>query len=129
MSHVSIVNMARVADGPEEAVMRHLLAIGHTETRRRDEANAGRPPLSSADFARSMADAGILIGADAPRPGRSADLPEPRGGSYRIDVASTDEALSWAAHHPGAREGTVEVRPILAWRAADNAVAFAIHEV
>ena len=35
------------------------------------------------------------------------------GGYYLIDVPSLDEAIAIAARHPGARVGTVEVRPIL----------------
>jgi hypothetical protein len=35
------------------------------------------------------------------------------GGFYVIDVASREEAVAIAARHPGARVGTVEVRPIM----------------
>ena len=95
--------------------MRHLLTVRHIETQRREMPSAEASPISAVDFARSMAEAGILVGSDAPHSGRRLGRPEPRAGSYLIDVASTDEALSWAARHPGAREGVVEVRPVWAW--------------
>ena len=79
--------------------MRHLLTIRHTEAGPGDEPHAGPRPASSVDFAR----------------GRDADRPSAHRGTYLIDVANTDEALSWAARHPGARAGTVEVRPVWAW--------------
>lgn len=44
--------------------------------------------------------------------GPYADTKEQLGGYYLIDVADLDAALSWAARCPGARHGTVEVRPI-----------------
>jgi hypothetical protein len=41
-----------------------------------------------------------------------SDAPEQLGGFYVIDVASTEEAISWAVRCPGARQGAIEVRPI-----------------
>jgi hypothetical protein len=46
--------------------------------------------------------------------GPFADSKEQLGGYYLIDVPDLDAALSWAARCPGARHGTVEVRPIWA---------------
>ena len=45
--------------------------------------------------------------------GPFAETREVLGGYYLIDVPSLDEAIAIAARHPGARVGTVEVRPIL----------------
>jgi len=44
--------------------------------------------------------------------GPFAETKEQLGGYYRIDVPDLDAALSWAKRCPGARHGTVEVRPI-----------------
>jgi hypothetical protein len=44
--------------------------------------------------------------------GPFAETKEQLGGYYLIDVPDLDAALSWAARCPGARHGTVEVRPI-----------------
>jgi hypothetical protein len=35
------------------------------------------------------------------------------GGFYLIEAKDLDEALGIAARHPGARLGTVEIRPVL----------------
>ena len=45
--------------------------------------------------------------------GPFAETREVLGGYYLIDVKNLDEAISIAARHPGARLGTVEIRPIL----------------
>jgi hypothetical protein len=46
--------------------------------------------------------------------GPFAETKEQLGGYYLIDVPDLDAALSWAQRCPGARYGTVEVRPIWA---------------
>jgi hypothetical protein len=45
--------------------------------------------------------------------GPFAETHEVLGGYYIIDVANLDEAIQVAERHPGARFGTVEIRPIL----------------
>ena len=45
--------------------------------------------------------------------GPFAETREVLGGYYLIDARDVDEAIAIAARHPGARVGTVEVRPIL----------------
>ena len=45
--------------------------------------------------------------------GPFAETREQLGGFFLIDVADLDEALAIAARIPGARKGTVEVRPVL----------------
>ena len=45
--------------------------------------------------------------------GPFAETREVLGGFHVIDVASVEEAIEIATRHPGARHGTVEVRPIL----------------
>jgi len=42
-----------------------------------------------------------------------AETAEVLGGFYLVDVESEQEALAIAARHPGARVGTVEVRPVM----------------
>jgi hypothetical protein len=34
------------------------------------------------------------------------------GGFYLLDCANLDEALQWAAQIPGAKFGSIEVRPV-----------------
>jgi hypothetical protein len=45
--------------------------------------------------------------------GPFAETKEQLGGYYLVDVASLDEALEWAAKIPGARYGSIEVRPVM----------------
>ena len=45
--------------------------------------------------------------------GPFAETREVLGGFYLIDVKDRDEAIAVAARHPGARLGTVEIRPVL----------------
>ena len=47
--------------------------------------------------------------------GPFAETKECLAGFYTIEVANLDEALAWAARVPGARIGSVEVRPV-DWR-------------
>jgi hypothetical protein len=44
--------------------------------------------------------------------GPFAETREVLGGFYLIDVPSLDEAIAIAGRHPGARVGTVEIRPV-----------------
>ena len=45
--------------------------------------------------------------------GPFAETKEQLGGYYLVDVGSIDEALEWAAKIPGAKHGSVEVRPLM----------------
>jgi hypothetical protein len=46
--------------------------------------------------------------------GPFAETKEQLGGYYLIEAESVDGALEWAAKIPGARWGSIEVRPIMA---------------
>ena len=45
--------------------------------------------------------------------GPFAETKEQLGGYYLVEAASRDEALAMAARSPGARFGSVEVRPVM----------------
>jgi hypothetical protein len=45
--------------------------------------------------------------------GPFAETREHLGGFYLIDVPDLDEAIRIAERHPGARHGTVEIRPVM----------------
>jgi hypothetical protein len=45
--------------------------------------------------------------------GPFAETKEQLGGYYVIEAESVDDALAWAAKIPGARYGSIEVRPVL----------------
>jgi hypothetical protein len=83
------------------------------------------------EFHRSLREAGLLVGVQRLRSVESATSVRVRGGEteitdgpfavtkerlagyYILDCADLDEALKQAALFPGARYGTVEVRPVL----------------
>src|SRR5215217_4080927 len=80
---------------------------------------------------RSLREAGLLVGVQRLRAVESATSVRVRGGEteitdgpfavtkerlagyYILDCADLDEALKQAARFPGARYGTVEVRPVM----------------
>jgi hypothetical protein len=45
--------------------------------------------------------------------GPFAETKEQLGGFYMIDCKNLDEAIEWAAKCPGARAGSIEVRPVM----------------
>jgi hypothetical protein len=48
--------------------------------------------------------------------GPFAETKEQLGGYYVIEAETVDEALGWAAKIPGARYGSIEVRPVMPMR-------------
>jgi len=45
--------------------------------------------------------------------GPFAETKEALGGYYVLNVKNLDEAIEWAAKCPGAKTGTIELRPIM----------------
>jgi hypothetical protein len=45
--------------------------------------------------------------------GPFAETAEQLGGFYLVNCENLDEALSWAAKIPGAKDGSIEVRPLM----------------
>jgi hypothetical protein len=63
-------------------------------------------PISTASTVR------VRNGKTATTDGPFAETKEQFGGYYIIDVPNLDEAIKWAARCPGAKNGSVEVRPV-----------------
>ena len=61
-----------------------------------------------------VANAGQRTVTDGP----FAETREVLGGYYLIDVPDLDAAIDWAAKCPGAKYGSVEVRPIMEFDSA-----------
>jgi|SRR5687767_10379598 len=55
--------------------------------------------------------------------GPFAETKEQLGGYYVIDVKNLDEALKWAAKCPGAKTGSIEVRPLGVISDAEGGIA------
>ena len=64
-------------------------------------------PVSSATSVR------VRGGKRTVHDGPFAETREQLGGYFLIDVANLDEAIAVAGRIPGARKGTVEIRPVL----------------
>ncbi|MBM4780552.1 MAG: YciI family protein [Archangiaceae bacterium] len=82
------------------------------------------------DYGAALKAANVLVGSNALQPsstattvrirngktthtdGPFAETKEQLGGYYLLDVPNLDEALKWAAKCPGAKWGSIEVRPV-----------------
>ena len=112
--------------------MKYLLLIYTSEaqdaqrTPEQQEANMGEYYA----FTNEVREAGVMAGGEALHPtsaattvrvrqgqvvstdGPFAETKEQLGGYYMLDCDNLDEAIRWAAKIPGAREGSIEIRPI-----------------
>jgi hypothetical protein len=70
----------------------------------------GASPLQSVSTATSVR---VREGKRLVTDGPFAETREQLGGYFLIDAADLNEAIAIAARVPGARKGTVEVRPVL----------------
>lgn len=71
-------------------------------------------PTSSATSVRNRD--GKLMTTDGP----FAETREQLGGFYILDCKDLDEAIQWAGKIPGAKHGTIEIRPIVDFSAPQN---------
>ena len=55
----------------------------------------------------------VKDGKKATTHGPFAETKEQLGGFYLVDCSNLDEAIEWAARCPGARVGSIEVRPVM----------------
>ncbi|MGQ0604253.1 MAG: YciI family protein [Anaerolineales bacterium] len=82
-------------------------------------------------YSAALAQSGVMKGGEALHPtssattvrvkdgktvtthGPFAETKEQLGGFYLVDCKNLDEAIEWAAKCPGARVGSIEVRPVM----------------
>jgi hypothetical protein len=87
-------------------------------------------------YTQAMREAGVMQAGEALQPtaaattvrmqdgkkmtthGPFAETKEQLGGYYLVDCANLDEAIEWAARCPGARVGSIEVRPVMEFEGA-----------
>jgi hypothetical protein len=113
--------------------MRYMLLIYGNENGRANVSEADQQAEMAKWFAytEEMRAAGVSQQGDALQPtatatsvraeggeplvtdGPFAETKEQLGGYYLLDVADLDEAIKWAQKCPGARYGTIELRPIM----------------
>ena len=91
----------------------------HVSERGALKAGEALHPVSTATTVRVRD--GQTVATDGP----FAETKELLGGFYIVDVADLDEALGYAAMIPGAKTGSVEVRPIVDFGALDGEAAVA----
>jgi hypothetical protein len=112
--------------------MRYLLLIAGDETARGEVSDAEDASTLAeyGEWMKSMAERGVLQGGERLRPvadattvrlrngevlatdGPFAETKEQLGGYFLVDCTDLDEAIDVAAKIPGARTGSIEVRPI-----------------
>jgi hypothetical protein len=116
----------------QEDPMRYLLMIALEEsagTRTPEEDGQEMAPEYAA-FAKEMAERGVLLGGERLRltsdattvrvrngevlatDGPFAETKEQLAGYFLVDCTDLDQAIEVAARIPGAKDGSVEVRPI-----------------
>jgi hypothetical protein len=110
--------------------MKYMLLI-YMEEGAMDQAEREKCYVDSTQLCRDLASQGRFLGANPLHPvasatsvrvrdgkrlvtdGPFAETREHLGGYFLIEAKDLDEALGIAARIPGARKGTVEVRPVL----------------
>jgi hypothetical protein len=99
---------ADAGDGAMQTAMAEAIRLAHDLHARGQYHLAA--PLEPAATARTIR---LRQGQRVVTDGPFAETREVLGGFYLIDADSIEEALEVAARHPGARFGSVEVRPIM----------------
>ena len=92
----------------------------HVASRGAMKAGEALHPTSSATTVRVRD--GRTISTDGP----FAETKEVLGGFYIVEAADLDEAIDYAARIPGAKSGSIEIRPIVDFGDATGAPAEAV---
>jgi hypothetical protein len=112
--------------------MRYLLLIyGEEQTRELSQEESDASMAEWWAYSQALQSSGVHLGGEALQPSQTAttvrlkegervvtegpfaETREVLGGYYLIDVPDLDSALDWAAKCPGAKYGSMEVRPIM----------------
>jgi hypothetical protein len=113
--------------------MRYILLINTSETAEAQRSDEENEAVYGAyfTFTNELRESGSYLGGEALQPtatattvrvrdgqtlttdGPYAETKEQLGGYYVVEAADLDEAIGWAAKIPGAKEGAIEVRPIM----------------
>jgi hypothetical protein len=111
--------------------MKYLLLIYMDEIRAMDDAERQHCYVESAQLAQDLQKSGQYLGANPLHPtstatsvqvrddrrlvidGPFAETREQLGGYFLIEAKDLDAAIGIAARLPGARRGTVEIRPVM----------------
>jgi hypothetical protein len=124
--------------------MKYLAAIYIDEQGGGRDPDEGRATMAAYDaFGREATEAGVLVTGDGLEPtstattvrvrdgerfltdGPFAETKEQLAGFYIFECKDLDEAIGWAARIPGAKTGSVEVRPVMDYEARRQQAASA----
>jgi hypothetical protein len=99
---------AAMSDGERQSMFGEYMQYS-AATKASGNYNAGAPlqPTSTATSVR------VRNGKRTVTDGPFAETREQLGGYYLVEAKDLDEAIALAARIPGARDGTIEVRPVL----------------
>lgn len=112
--------------------MRYLLMIYTSEQQdaQRTEEEGQENMNAYYAFTNEVREAGVMLGGEALHPttaattvrirngqtattdGPFAETKEQLGGYYMLECENLDEAIKWAAKIPGAKDGSIEIRPV-----------------
>jgi hypothetical protein len=111
--------------------MKYALLIYGNEQAQFTEAESAAEYEAYNQFTKDIVDRGLMQGGEALQPtstattvqlrggetlttdGPFAETKEQLGGFYLVDCKDLDEAIEVAARIPGARNGSIEVRPVM----------------
>jgi len=113
--------------------MRYLLLIYTQEQAEVEASPAEQEAMMEAyfTFSKEVREAGLMLAGEALQPtatattvrvregktltadGPFAETKEQLGGYYMLDCPNLDEAIEWAAKIPGAKYGSIEIRPLV----------------
>jgi len=99
---------ANVSKEEMDAWMGEYLA--YTEAMRKSGVYKGGEALHPTSAATTVR---VQNGKKVTTHGPFAETKEQLGGYYLLDCKNLDEAIEWAAKCPGARVGSIEVRPVM----------------
>ncbi len=118
--------------------MRYMLLIygGEAAMANATEAERQAEMVKWGEYTEDMRSSGVFVAGDPLQPiatattvrdnggeplvtdGPFAETKEQLGGYYVLEVADVDEAIKWAHKCPGARRGSIELRPIMEFAGA-----------
>jgi hypothetical protein len=121
--------------------VKYLLLIYEDEAIYASQTEADMDAMMSEYFAytEELQQSGQMLGGDALQPvatattvrvrdgevetsdGPFAETREQLGGFYMVEAKNLDEAIQWAAKIPGARTGSIEIRPVMEFDAPPQA--------
>ena len=121
MRYALLIYTAEATEQPSQDVMAAELAGYDVFTQHLRDAGkyeAGEALATTATATTVRVRDGKTLATDGP----FAETKEALGGFYLLEAADLDEAISFAAMIPGARHGSIEIRPIYEFT-ADSAAA------